>query len=319
MMEDEEFYLEATNEVDNRRPSPAIWAKAMALAEGDPSKAKYTYIKLRVEHLKQEFVKKEEADVSSAGALHLNEEDHAPEKHISIEEYCQRKGLDLETGIERIREGVCEGRKVDGRWYIHEDAVEAQEVVEPPPLPYEHPDYLPVEEFAEFKGLATRKAIYLIRQGLYQGRLIDGKWYVNNSEFHSKSSANRNTEGGTTNWYLEVLKKYAVFDGRARRKEYWYFFLFSILITFAFMFIDAATGTLNPESGFGILSGIYTLAVFLPSIAVVVRRLHDTNRSGFWLLLMLVPVIGLVLLIFLVFDSDPEENEYGPNPKAEMA
>ena len=82
------------------------------------------------------------------------------------------------------------------------------------------------------------------------------------------------------NWYLEVLKKYAVFDGRAQRAEYWYFVLFSIIISIVLGFIDFSIGTFDEKAGVGLLSGIYALAVFIPSIAVGVRRLHDTNRSG---------------------------------------
>ncbi len=121
-------------------------------------------------------------------------------------------------------------------------------------------------------------------------------------------------------WYLEVLKKYATFGGRARRKEYWYFVLFNMLITIILTIIDGVTGSLSAEAGIGLLSGIYTLAVIIPSIAVGIRRLHDTNRSGWWLLILLIPIIGpIVLIVFLVSDSKPEENKYGPNPKAAAA
>ena len=118
------------------------------------------------------------------------------------------------------------------------------------------------------------------------------------------------------NWYIVVLKKYAVFSGRARRMEYWYFALFNLLISIGLSFVDIMTGTLSPEIGIGLLSGLYTLAVLIPSIAVSVRRLHDTDRSGWWLLLLLIPLIGvIVILVFMVLDSNPETNEYGPNPK----
>lgn len=118
------------------------------------------------------------------------------------------------------------------------------------------------------------------------------------------------------NWYLEVLKKYAVFEGRARRKEYWLFNLFNLLITIALAFIDVLTGSFDSETGLGLLSGIYTLAVFIPGIAVSVRRLHDTGRTGWWLLINLVPVLGVIVYIyFMVLDGNPERNEYGPSPK----
>jgi uncharacterized membrane protein YhaH (DUF805 family) len=118
-------------------------------------------------------------------------------------------------------------------------------------------------------------------------------------------------------WYLEVLKKYAVFSGRARRKEYWYFALFSTLITIGLIIIDNVTGTFSEEAGMGLLGGIYTLGILIPSIAVIVRRLHDTSRSGWWFWIALIPIIGaIVLFVFLVSDSKPEENQYGPSPKA---
>jgi len=117
------------------------------------------------------------------------------------------------------------------------------------------------------------------------------------------------------NWYLEVLNKYAVFSGRAGRKEYWFFILFNILVSFVLSIADLLTGTLNPLTGVGLLGGIYTIAIMVPSIAVAVRRLHDTGRSGWWLLILLIPVIGaLVLLYFLVLDSDQDSNEYGECP-----
>lgn len=118
------------------------------------------------------------------------------------------------------------------------------------------------------------------------------------------------------NWYLEVLNKYAVFNGRARRKEYWWFFVFNLFISIFLASIDFVTGTLNVEAGLGLLSGIYSLAVLIPGISVTVRRLHDTDHSGWWLLISFIPIIGvIVLFIFMVQDSTPGDNQYGPNPK----
>ncbi len=116
------------------------------------------------------------------------------------------------------------------------------------------------------------------------------------------------------NWYIDVLKKYAVFVGRAHRQEYWMFVLFSIIIS---LVLSAVEGVLGVP---GILSIIYGLGVLVPSIAVGVRRLHDTDRSGWWLLVSLVPILGIIiLLVFLVQDSKPGSNQYGANPKAAMA
>jgi uncharacterized membrane protein YhaH (DUF805 family) len=118
-------------------------------------------------------------------------------------------------------------------------------------------------------------------------------------------------------WYLDILKnKYAMFGGRARRKEYWYFVLFNLLASIVLGVVDGITGTYSEDAGLGLLGGIYALAVFIPSIAVAMRRLHDTGRSGWWLLLALIPILGfLVLLVFMLLDSEPGDNQYGPNPK----
>lgn len=118
------------------------------------------------------------------------------------------------------------------------------------------------------------------------------------------------------NWYLDVLKKYAVFGGRARRKEYWFFVLFNLIVSVVLSIIDGVIGTFSAESGIGLLSGVYSLAVLLPAIGVSIRRLHDTNRSGWWLLIGLVPLVGaIVLIVFMVQDSTAGDNQYGANPK----
>lgn len=120
-------------------------------------------------------------------------------------------------------------------------------------------------------------------------------------------------------WYLKVLQDYFTFSGRARRKEYWYFVLFHTILLFALGFLDAALGTMAAD-GTGLLSSLYALAVLIPGIAVSVRRLHDIGRSGWWLLIVFIPIIGaIVLLVFHVLDSEPGENRFGPNPKLEPA
>ena len=117
------------------------------------------------------------------------------------------------------------------------------------------------------------------------------------------------------NWYLEVLKKYVDFSGRARRKEFWMFGLVSFLISMALLLLDNLLGTVS-ASGYALLNTLYGLAVFLPSISVTVRRLHDTGHGGAWYFIVLVPLIGpIILLLFMVRDSEPGDNRFGPNPK----
>jgi len=116
-------------------------------------------------------------------------------------------------------------------------------------------------------------------------------------------------------WYTSVLKKYAVFSGRATRKEYWMFVLFNILIAIALAIVEGILGAVSGTNQ-SILSVIYSLAVLLPSLGVAVRRLHDTGRTGWWLLLGFIPLIGsIIVIVFLCEDSEPSTNDYGPNPK----
>lgn len=120
-------------------------------------------------------------------------------------------------------------------------------------------------------------------------------------------------------WYIRVLNKYAVFSGRARRKEYWMFVLFNFIFALVASLIDLGIGLLTFAAfGFGLLSILYALAVFVPGLAVSVRRLHDIGKSGWYYLIILIPIAGQIwLLVLLCTDSQPGDNKYGPNPKGE--
>jgi len=116
-------------------------------------------------------------------------------------------------------------------------------------------------------------------------------------------------------YYTDVLKKYVVFKGRATRKEYWMFVLVNMIIG---MILGIILGILGKSVNTNLkwIGNLYSLAVLLPSLAVGARRLHDTNRSAWWLLLCLVPIVGwIVLIIFYVMDSTLGDNKYGPNLK----
>ncbi len=107
-------------------------------------------------------------------------------------------------------------------------------------------------------------------------------------------------------WYLKVVRdNYANFNGRASRQEYWMFFLFNMIFTVVAMVIDVFLGL-------GFLNLIYMLAVMIPYIAVFARRMHDIDKSGWWILIGIIPLIGTIwLIVLLVKDSDPGENQYG--------
>lgn len=118
--------------------------------------------------------------------------------------------------------------------------------------------------------------------------------------------------------FKNVLKKYAVFTGRSTRPEYWYFVLFSVIISFVLGFIDSMLGLTKEGQGF--FSGIFSLVTLIPSIAVGVRRLHDTGKSGWWTLLVFVPILGWIpLIIFLATDSTPGVNQYGSSEKKDLS
>jgi uncharacterized membrane protein YhaH (DUF805 family) len=118
------------------------------------------------------------------------------------------------------------------------------------------------------------------------------------------------------NWFLAALKKYAVFSGRSRRSEYWYFVLFYFLICVVLAIVDMMAGTMNEAGDIGLLSGLFGLAMIIPSLSVGVRRLHDIGKSGWWLLIGLIPLVGaIILIVWFATDAPPGPNEYGPSPK----
>jgi uncharacterized membrane protein YhaH (DUF805 family) len=126
------------------------------------------------------------------------------------------------------------------------------------------------------------------------------------------------------NWYIQVLKKYGVFSGRARRKEYWMFLLFNIIFFIIAAIIDNILGTtfkvsfggISNSLPYGYIYLLYALSVFIPGLAVSIRRLHDVGKSGWFYLIILIPFIGAIwLLVLFCKDGIAGENKYGANPK----
>ncbi len=116
--------------------------------------------------------------------------------------------------------------------------------------------------------------------------------------------------------YLEVLKKYAVFSGRAPRKEYWMFFLFNFIIA---LVLGGSTGILAAVANIDLtfIAHLYSLGVLCPGIAVGIRRLHDIDKSGWWYLLLLIPLIGpIVILVFMCQPGSSGNNRFGSDPYA---
>lgn len=116
-------------------------------------------------------------------------------------------------------------------------------------------------------------------------------------------------------WFLTAWSRATDFDGRSRRKEYWMFTLFNCLVCIVLMIPYMAFMRTGIGTFFFILLFAYDLASIVPTLSCTVRRLHDIGSSGWWLLLYMIPGIGLIVLVFLMIDSQPGTNEYGPNPK----
>ena len=124
-------------------------------------------------------------------------------------------------------------------------------------------------------------------------------------------------------YYLSALRNYANFSGRARRGEYWYFVLFNLLFGLGILFLGTLFGMLfSPALAtvFSMLYLAYAIFALVPGVAVTVRRLHDTNRSGWLILISLIPLIGsILLLVWLATDSEWGDNQYGKYPKEEIS
>lgn len=131
-----------------------------------------------------------------------------------------------------------------------------------------------------------------------------------NSAMVNNHSAEANY--GILDWFKKALRNYTNFSGRARRKEYWHFVLVQMGLIIVAMILDAII--FNSETGLFYI--VVALGLFLPGLAVTIRRLHDTSRSGWWFLLSILPLIGsIILLVFLASDTKLETNQWGPPAK----
>lgn len=183
MTSDEEYYLAATREAEGQDRNEALWAKSIALCEGDKEKAKYKYINLRVEQLKNSppsepkkpepvFTKKVIDEFSLA--------------YMPVSEFAKIKEIPEKKIIEMIRDGFYMGQVKDGNWFVNRQEVKKEDIrVDKNRTPKSKPtktEYVPVEEFAEYKGMTSEKVIQMIKDGFYVGRVMDEKWYVSFSE-----------------------------------------------------------------------------------------------------------------------------------------
>lgn len=121
-------------------------------------------------------------------------------------------------------------------------------------------------------------------------------------------------------WYKKVVfENYANFNGRARRSEYWYYTLATILISIVLGILDYGSELAFDIGELGILRGLYSLAVFIPGLAVMIRRLHDVGKSGWFLFILIIPLVGVIwLFILLCTEGNDGSNEFGADPKDEF-
>ncbi|NLO71365.1 MAG: DUF805 domain-containing protein [Porphyromonadaceae bacterium] len=122
-------------------------------------------------------------------------------------------------------------------------------------------------------------------------------------------------------WMTLAIKKYAVFSGRSRRKEFWMFFLFYLIVLLTALILDNILGTtidiMETNTDFGLIYLISFISLLIPLVSVSVRRLHDINKSGWFFLVIFIPLIGLIwFIIMAITEGDKGENQYGPDPKA---
>ena len=187
-MNDEELYLKATNEVEGDSKDPALWAKVMALAGGDQDKAKYQYIKFRVEQLAKS--KSEKKTVFSKKII-----DQFTLEYMPVSEFSMLESIPEKEVIDGIRDGIYVGQIKGNEWFIHRDkSITGGAIVHESPSSKTPKDtakkFIPLEEFAEHKGITPEKIIEMIRDGLCEGQIIDDKWHVAYSEIDKTTESN---------------------------------------------------------------------------------------------------------------------------------
>ena len=300
-MGDEELYLEATTEVEGDKKDPALWAKVMALTEGDQDKAKYKYIKLRVEKIAKEsvekkltFTKKEVVEKKPESTRKIVDEFHL--KYMPIAEFTRIKSIPEKKVIEMIRGGFYVGKIKDNEWFVSRNEVGGKDVTKQTQRkPSQKPtrtrqEYIPVEEFAEYKGVESEKAIEMIRGGFYQGRIIDDEWYVACSEVEET----QNSIQSSSDSFLSKL----VNGDYSLAKTYWLFGVLVSLLFFIPVTLAVAVESMTALIILSISGVIYSVMVF-----VGIWRASDKYRGPkVWAVsAKIVVIIGIVnLLVDLV-------------------
>lgn len=269
-MNDEELCLEATHEVNSENKRPSLWAKVMALSEGDEEKAKYKYIKLRVEQIANERK-------NSVPKFTKTVVDEFDLKYMPVVEFSKIKAIPKDKIIEMIRDGFYVGQIKNDEWYVSREEIGKNEVSKPETKKSQQKDvlkkeYIPVEEFSEYKGIKNDKAIDMIRDGFYQGRIIDGKWYVAYSEL-----SNVNEPSSSLSVPDRFLPKLANGDfGLA--KTYW---LYGVIIG---LFASFLSNLITSIAGLVIFMLVFTIYE-IPVLMGVWRASRKYQAPNIWAIL----------------------------------
>lgn len=274
-MGDENLYLEATKEVESGKRDPALWAKVLALAEGAQDKAKYQYIKLRVEQLAK--IKGEEKPTFSKKTV-----SDFDLKYMPIENFSKIKSIPEKKVIEMIRDGSYVGQIRNNEWFVSRDEVGKEEqaaYTKPKPSTIsKRPEmgYIPIGQFAEYKGLEPEKVIEMISEGSLQGQLVNGQWWVYYSEVKSKSSSNTSSSGN-------FFSKLASGDfGLA--KTYW---LYGILVSLVVQIIGEF---ITSTESLVLVMGIYIIYM-LPVLLGIWRASKKYTGPYVWAVLAKIAVV----------------------------
>lgn len=290
-MNDEDLYLQATKEVEGDSKNPALWAKAMALSEGDEGKAKYQYIKLRVGQL-------EEERKNAKPAFTKKSVDEFELKYMPIAEFSRIKSIPENKVIEMIGDGFYIGQIKNDAWYVSRDEVKKEDRVFNASKTVGNiqkstkSQYVPVEEFAEYKGITSEKAIQMIRDGFYQGQIIEDHWYVAFSEIDNKESDKHFTFDNLGIW----RKIYLILN-----------WLVLIVVSVIFLISVISLGSRGTIETFFLLFWGWPLTIWL-HMAIIGRKVIQLRwLAGLNLIPLLNPVGAIV--IWLISSTSKDEIE----------
>jgi hypothetical protein len=283
----EQYFLQATQEFDADERSDALWAKALALAEGDEAKAKYRYVTLRAEQLAQDDIRQQVDKPETASSRSLKS--RVGREYIPVSQFAKLKGINEAKIIQMIRDGFYVGVTKDGEWYVHRD--ETNSASEPsqrrsgasPPSEVPTPTELPIEEFASLKGLPVEKAIAMVRDGFYVGHLENDQWYVSLDEASRSSQQN---QAGSGNFFAKLVN-----GDFGLARTYW---VFGVLVGIVVNVITIPITSIAILIMISLAHAAYTAAV----LTGVWRASDRYTGPAVWAVLAKVAVVLGVISIF---------------------